>query len=87
MITDFLIRILYVVIKFLLQGLNVFDDFTLSQDFIDSFTLSVGYANAAIDLFPMGTLYACLAVIVVVEIGINGFKGIVFLIKKIPFIN
>lgn len=84
MITDFFLRVLYDVATFVLNALNVFDDFSLSSDFLTSFTTAVGYANALVDLLPITTLYICLGVLLTVEIGINSFKGIMFIVKKIP---
>jgi len=87
MITDFFLKILYVVVKFTLTPLALFDDFEMDPELIESVTTFNSYLTSIGDFFPLGTLLIILSALLIIELAIGTYKGIMWLIKRIPLIG
>lgn len=87
MITDFFLKVLYVVVKFTLTPLSQFEDFVLDPEFIEAITTYSGYMTTISNFFPIGTLLLILFALLAIEFAIIVYKGIMWLIKRIPLIG
>jgi hypothetical protein len=87
MITNLIIALLYGVVYLITAPLRLLSDVVLSGNIsaaIDSASKYLGGLNAVI---PVTTLLAVFAIFLVVEIGIMTWRGINWVIRKIPSIN
>lgn len=87
MITDFFLKVLYVVVKFTLTPLSTFEDFVLDPEFLASITVFSGYLTSISNFFPLGTLLLILGALLAIELAIVVYKGIMWIIKRIPLIG
>jgi hypothetical protein len=79
--------ILRAVIWLILLPIRLIPDATLPVDVASSFAMTGHYLSNLNQLFPLITMALTLGSMVIVESAIGVWKGIQWLIKKIPTIN
>jgi len=79
--------ILYYFIRGVLTPIRILNDVTLSASISNALDTAGTYLALMDTVIPISTLLTVLGVIVSIEVGIFLFKGIMWVIKKIPFIN
>jgi hypothetical protein len=82
-----IINILYWVIYGLLYPISLLDNATLPVALTGAFTIAGQYLSNLDKIFPIATIFLTLGSVIAVESGIAIWKGIQWLIKKIPTIN
>jgi hypothetical protein len=87
MITYFITIILISLIDLLLAPIRLLPDATLNPNIGSAFSVVGGYFAVMNSIFPIATLLAVLAAVLIVEGGIFLYKIIYWLIKKIPTIS
>lgn len=87
MITNFLLILVYNLINLILTPLRAFDNVTLPANIASSISTAGDYLSNLNAVFPISTLIYILATFLAIETGIFVYKGIQWLIKKIPTIN
>jgi len=87
MITKWLLNGIYLVLEFLLSPFDYASNVALPDGLIGGLSSAWGYLMLANLIVPIDTLVICLAILLVFEVAIFGAKGIIFGIKKIPFIG
>ena len=87
MITDALLTILYGFIFLITAPLRLLADVSLPADI--SSTIAAVSANMALlnKVIPITTLVSILGIVIIVETAIFTYKGIMWVIRKIPTIN
>ena len=87
MITDAILTILFGFIYLVTAPLRLLADVTLPADISD--TIAAVSANMALldKVIPISTLVIILGFVVVIEGGIFTYKGIMWVIRKIPTIS
>jgi hypothetical protein len=88
MITAAILRVLADLLNAVVQGFfSAIPDASLPQGITDSLSAIQGYLATLSPIIPMVALLATVAFIVFVEIAIFSYKGMMWLIKKIPTIS
>lgn len=87
MITNFILTILYYSIVAITSPLRLLPDVSLSPDIANAISTAGAYLNSFSFIIPVGTIVSIFGLFLAIEGGILLFKGINWLIRKIPFIN
>jgi len=87
MITDFILHGVFLVVQFLLYPLASLDDAVVSPYITDAIAATGAWLNAVSAALPMNAIYIILGIILVFEFAIFFLKGIIFGIKRIPFVG
>jgi hypothetical protein len=87
MIIDAIIYVLYGVVYLITSPLRLLSDVTLPAQITSTIT-AVGSNLALLDtILPVDNLLIIMGLFLTIETGIFFYKGIMWTIKKIPFIN
>ena len=87
MITTALITLMYFLIWLFISPLRAFSDVVLDSNISQSISTASTYLGGLNAVVPVGTMLAVFGVFLAVEIAILFWKGINWLIRKIPTIN
>lgn len=87
MITDILLSVFSIIIGFLISPLTLLNDVVLDPNIISAVSNINGIIATVNPVFPITTLFSILAIITGIELAIFIYKGIYWLIKKIPTIS
>lgn len=87
MITNFLLYILYLVIKVIISPIMLLPNTTLPAGVSSAISTASGYISAFNTMLPMTTLLLVVSTILIIEGAIFTFKLINWVIKKIPMIS
>lgn len=87
MITTIILDLLYAVIWIITAPLRAFSDVVLDPNIASAITTASSYIGGLSAVVPVGTMLAVFGIFLAVEVGILFFKGINWLIRKIPTIN
>jgi hypothetical protein len=87
MIITGLIYALYGVIYLITSPLRLLSDVVLDVNISNAITTASGYIGGLNAVIPVGTILAVFGIFLAVEVGILLWKGINWLIRKIPTIN
>jgi len=87
MITNFILSILYYSIVAITSPLRLLPDVSLSPEISNSIATAGAYMNSIDFIVPTTTIMTIFGLFLAVEFGILSFKGINWLIRKIPGIN
>lgn len=87
MITSILLASFATIAQFLISPITLLPDVTLSPDLSNAIANIQGILSTVDPLFPLATMFACLGILVAVELAIFAYKAIYWLIKKIPTIS
>lgn len=87
MITNFLLYILYLIIKVIISPITLLPNATLPAGLSSALTTASGYISAFNTMLPMTTILLVISTILIVELAIFTFKMINWVIKKIPMIS
>lgn len=87
MITSAILTLLYGLIYVVISPLRLLPDVSLTGDIASAIATASNYLASVSFILPVASLVAVFGLILVVEGGILTFKGINWLIRKIPFIN
>lgn len=87
MITSFLLTILFDLILIPLLPLTALDDVVIPPDLANAIQNVQGFISSVDPIFPVATLIIILGIVVLIEVAIFTYKGIMWVIKKIPTIS
>jgi len=87
MIFDILLRVCAIIANFILSPILNHEDAQLPTELVNAMNNVVTFYNTISPLFPIGTLLAIIGIIVMIEVAIFIYKGVYWLIKKIPTIS
>lgn len=87
MIVAFFLTIFKDLLDVILSPFYSLQDVTLSPDFVASITNVRGMFATLAPIFPMVALFGVIGIIITIEVAIFGYKGIMWVIKKIPTIS
>jgi polyferredoxin len=87
MITTALITLLYWLIWLFITPLRAFSDVVLNTDISEAIATASTYLGGLSAVVPIGTILAVFGIFLTVEVAILVWKGINWLIRKIPTIN
>lgn len=87
MIIDFILYILWALIYAITSPLRLFSDVVLDVNIASSIETFNGYLSTGEVLFPVYTLIGIFGLVIGIEFAIFTYKGVMWLIKKIPTIN
>jgi len=87
MITSFILVILSGLIFIITSPLRLFADVDINSNFITALTEGAKAIKAFDSFVPVTSLLIIFGLIITIEVVIAKFKGVVFAVKKIPFIN
>jgi hypothetical protein len=87
MITDFILKAFHALIYLLLSPLRLLPDVNLEADFSQTIGTAGEYISALDVIFPVGAFLTAFGVLLLLEGGIFTYKGINWLIRKIPGVN
>jgi len=87
MITSAILTLLYGLIKVVISPLTLLPDVVLTGNVGSAIATASDYLASVSFILPVASLVAVFGLILAVEGGILAFKGINWLIRKIPFIN
>jgi len=86
MILDALLNMLIGLLNFILSRILSQPDVTLGGTFIGDMALLFRYI-ASLGLTPLVVFFAATTMVVIIEVAIAFYKGIMWIIKKIPGVN
>jgi len=87
MISDIAFAIVAFFIRLLMQPILFLDDASLPPELLDALT-NVGQFVAMLNtIFPFGVILVCIGIVIALEFAIFIYKGIMWLIKKVPTIT
>jgi hypothetical protein len=87
MITNLLISLLYGVVYLITAPLRLLSDVSLSSNIGQAITSASTYLGGLNAVLPVTTILAIFSIFLTVEVGILLWKGINWIIRKIPTIN
>lgn len=87
MIIDILLYLVYLFLVVLTAPFRLFSNVTLDSGMGQALSSAKDYIASLQPIFPVNTLLIVLGIMVVIEIAIFGYKGIMWIIKKIPGIS
>lgn len=87
MITNFILGSCFLVLQFILSPIAEWSDATISPAITQAFYDAGSYINLISSLFPTTTLYIVLGIFLGTELVLFLTKGILFGIKRIPFVG
>jgi hypothetical protein len=87
MITTIIINLLYLVVLLITAPLRALSDVVLNTNIANAITTASSYIGGLSAVIPIGTILGVFGVFLTVEVGILVWKGINWLIRKIPTIN
>lgn len=87
MITDIFLQVVLIIAQFLVQPLMNAADVVLPANLTTAIANVEGFWSTVNPVFPLDSLLAVLGILIGVEIAIFAYKGIYWLIKKIPTIS
>jgi len=87
MITSFLLKAFHALVYIMLYPLRLLPDVDLSGSIGSAISTAGGYLSGLNDIIPISTLIAVIGLILAVEGAIFVYKGVNWLIRKIPGIN
>lgn len=87
MITDAFILIGYWAISALTLPLRLFSDVSLPEGITTAISTASGYISSIDFIVPVSTILSIFGVFLTFEVGVLTFKGINWLIRKIPTIS
>jgi len=87
MITDFILKAFHALIYLLLSPLRLLPDVSLESEFSQAIRSAGEYISGLDAIIPVNAFISALGVLLLVEGGIFTYKGINWLIRKIPGIN
>lgn len=87
MITTFILTILKDLVDTILIPFRALPDVSVSQDLLNSIVNIQGMISSLSPVFPMVALFAVIGFVVLLETGIFFYKGVMWIIKKIPGIS
>jgi hypothetical protein len=87
MITSFIITLLYYAINLLLSPISLLGDVVLNTNFTTTLTTAGGYLSSLNNFLPVDTMITILGISLTFELAYITYKVIMWVIKKIPFIN
>jgi len=87
MIIDLILQVLKVFLDFILSPFMSAPDAVLDPNLTSAIANIQGFITSVDPIFPITTLLACLSIILGIELAIFLYKGIMWLIKKIPGIS
>lgn len=84
MITNFFLDVIYGVAWVLLWPLRQLPEATLPSGLTTSMASAGGYINPLSNFLPITTLFTIMGAVLVVELGIFTWKGINWLLRRLP---
>lgn len=87
MIITAILNIIFFVIKIIIYPISVLPDVTLPSGLSSSLGTASGYLNPLNGYIPIDTMLIILEVFLTFELAYFAYKGIMWIIKKIPTIN
>ena len=87
MILTAILNALYNLILFITTPIRNLADVVLPSDFTTALSTAGGYLHALNVILPIDTILQILGVSLVFELGYLTYKLIMWVVKKIPFIN
>ena len=87
MITTLILQLLYAVIWLITSPVRLLSDVTLDANIGGAISTASTYLGGLNAVVPVGTILAVFGIFLVVEVAILVWKGINWLIRKIPTIN
>jgi len=87
MIVDMLLFIVYNVVLAITKALSVFNDVQPIQTIVDAVSWANSFLSPVSNILPTGTILAIFSISVTFELGYLTYKGINWLIRKIPAIS
>jgi len=84
MITTAFLNIVYVFVFTITAPIRLLSDVSLPVAFTDAITTAGQYLTSVQAYFPLATLFIVLGFVIAVEIAIGLYKGIMWLIRRIP---
>lgn len=87
MITDIILRFLYLVASAITSPIRSQADVSFDDSYTQAAATAWGYVSSMDSLIPLSTLFVALSLILTVEFAIFVYKGIMWTLKKIPGIS
>ena len=87
MITTLLLQLLYGVIWLITSPVRLFSDVVLDSNITSSIATASTYLGGLNSVLPISTLLSVFGIFLTIEVAILFWKGINWLIRKIPTIN
>jgi hypothetical protein len=87
MISDILMAFVFYFLRLVASPLLLLGDATLDPNVQASLSNIMGYIELVDLVFPVATMFACLGVFLAFEVALFSYKGIMWLIRKIPTIS
>jgi multimeric flavodoxin WrbA len=87
MITSFLLKAFHALVYIMLYPIRLLPDVDLTGNIGSAITTAGSYLSGLNDIIPIGTILAAIGLILVVEGAIFVYKGVNWLIRKIPGVN
>jgi hypothetical protein len=87
MITDGIITLLYGAVLILTSPLRLLNDVSLSSSFNSSITTAGKYFHSLNEILPISTMIEILGISLAFELAYLTYKGIMWVIKKIPSVD
>jgi len=87
MIGSAFLYLLYGAVYVILSPLRLLDDVTLNSSIATNIATYNGYLGTADQFFPAYTLVVIFAIIIGIEFAIFTYKGIMWLVRKVPGIS
>lgn len=87
MITTLILNLLYYVVWLITSPLRLLADATANANVTSAISTASGYISPLNAVLPLGTILAILVAFFAIETGVFVWKGINWLIRKIPTIS
>jgi len=87
MITDLVINIIYGFALLILEGFSLLGTVDIGGDFSNAIDFAVSLLSSINNILPVDTILAILAIDLLIEFGIFGYKAIKWAYTKVPGIN
>jgi len=87
MIVDFVLHGVFLILQFILSPLANANDASISPSITDAIQTASAFINGIKEASPVDTLYAVLGLLLAFELVFFLTKGILFGIKRIPFVG
>ena len=87
MIASALLFLAYGTLWLLTWPIRQFSDVVLPSGITTALVTARGYLDNLNQVIPLTTLLAVLGIFVIIEASIFGYKGVMWIIKRIPFLN
>lgn len=87
MLLDLIINIIYGFALLILEVFSLLGSVNIGGDFADAIDYIVPLLSSVNNILPVDTIIAILAIDLVIELGIFGYKAIKWAYSKVPGIN